>query len=60
MHQDGHTIVIVEHKLQALMKLARRVIALHFGEKIAEGTPQEISKNKKVIEVYMGKSMQIA
>ncbi len=57
MHLDGHTIIIVEHKLHALMKLARRVIALHFGEKIAEGTPQEISRNKKVIEVYMGKAM---
>ena len=57
MHLDGHTIVIVEHKLHALMRLARRVIALHFGEKIAEGTPKEISQNKKVIEVYMGKSM---
>ncbi len=60
MHLDGHTIIIVEHKLQALMKLAKRVIAFHYGEKIAEGTPKEISKNKKVIEVYMGKSMQIA
>lgn len=57
MHLDGHTIIIVEHKLHALMKLVRRVIALHFGEKIAEGTPQEISKNKKVVEVYMGKAM---
>ena len=52
---DGHTMVIVEHKLHALMKLAKRVIVLHYGEKIAEGTPEEIAKNKKVIEVYMGK-----
>jgi branched-chain amino acid transport system ATP-binding protein len=50
-------IVIVEHKLYALMKIVRRVIVLHQGEKIAEGKPEEISKNKKVIEVYMGKAM---
>ncbi len=48
-------MVIVEHKLHALMKLAKRVMVLHFGEKIAEGRPEEIAKNKKVIEVYMGK-----
>jgi len=57
MHLDGHTIVIVEHKLHALMKLAKRVIVLHYGEKIAEGAPDEIANNKKVIEVYMGKAM---
>jgi len=57
MHLDGHTIVIVEHKLHALMKLAKRVIVLHYGEKIAEGTPEEIARDKKVIEVYMGKAM---
>jgi len=55
MHLDGHTMIIVEHKLQALMKLVRRVIVLHYGEKIAEGSPKEIAANKKVIEVYMGR-----
>ena len=50
-------IVIVEHKLYALMKIVKRVIVLHQGEIIAEGRPEEIAKNKKVIEVYMGKAM---
>ena len=57
MHLDGHTLVIVEHKLHALMKLAKRVIVLHYGEKIAEGKPEEIGKNKRVIEVYLGKAI---
>jgi len=57
MHLDGHTMFIVEHKLYALMKLVQRVIVLHYGEKIAEGTPEEIVKNKKVREVYMGGAM---
>jgi branched-chain amino acid transport system ATP-binding protein len=54
MHLDGHTIAIVEHKLHALMKLVKEIIVMHNGEKIAEGTPEEIAKNDKVIEVYLG------
>jgi branched-chain amino acid transport system ATP-binding protein len=56
MHLDEPTrsIIIVEHKLYALMKIVDRVIVLHQGEKIAEGKPEEIVKNKKVIEVYTG------
>jgi len=50
-------ILIVEHKLYALMKIVKRVIVLHEGKKIAEGKPEEIAKNKKVIEVYMGRAM---
>jgi branched-chain amino acid transport system ATP-binding protein len=59
MHLDepSRGIVIVEHKLYALMKIIERVIVLHQGEKIAEGNPEEIAKNKKVIEVYMGKEV---
>jgi branched-chain amino acid transport system ATP-binding protein len=54
MHLDGHTIAIVEHKLHALMRLVKEVIVMHNGEKIAEGTPEEVAKNDKVIEVYLG------
>jgi len=57
MHLDGHTLAIVEHKLHALMRLVKRVIVMHNGEKIAEGTPEEIAKNEKVIEVYLGKEI---
>jgi len=56
MHLDEprRGVIIVEHKLYALMKLVKRVIVFHKGEKLAEGTPEEIANNKKVIEVYMG------
>jgi len=59
MHLDepSRGILIVEHKLYALMKIIQRVIVLHQGEKIAEGKPEEIAKNKTVIEVYMGKGI---
>ena len=62
MHLDepSRAILVVEHKLYALMKIVRRVIVLHQGEKIAEGKPEEIANNKLVIEVYMGKGIQHA
>jgi branched-chain amino acid transport system ATP-binding protein len=57
MHLDGRTIAIVEHKLHALMRLVEKVMVMHNGEKIAEGTPEEIAKNDKVVEVYLGKAI---
>jgi branched-chain amino acid transport system ATP-binding protein len=42
------------------MRLVSRVIVLHQGKKIAEGTPEEIAKNEQVIEVYMGKAKKDA
>lgn len=62
MHLDepSRGILVVEHKLYALMKIVNRVIVLHQGQKIAEGKPEEIAKNKMVIEVYMGKGIEYA
>jgi branched-chain amino acid transport system ATP-binding protein len=51
----GITIVMVEHVMKAIMGICDRIVVLHHGEKIAEGTPQEISKSKTVVEVYLGK-----
>jgi branched-chain amino acid transport system ATP-binding protein len=51
---SGVTLVVVEHVMKALFGLADRVIVLNAGEKIAEGTPAEISSNAEVIRVYLG------
>ena len=48
------TLVIIEHKLRALMRLVRRVIVLNFGRLIAEGSPREIGANALVREAYLG------
>jgi branched-chain amino acid transport system ATP-binding protein len=51
----GLTLVIVEHKLRELMKLVKRVIVLHYGKKIADGNPEEISRNEQVLKAYLGR-----
>ena len=47
-------MVIIEHRLKDLLRLVHRVVAVVFGEKIAEGTPDEIMSNDKVIKAYLG------
>ena len=54
LHSEGPAMIIVEHKLQQLMKIVDRIIVLNFGTIIAIGTPQEIVKIPQVIEAYLG------
>ena len=54
IRDKGITIFMVEHVMKAIMGICGRIMVLHHGEKIAEGTPQEIVANKKVIEIYLG------
>jgi branched-chain amino acid transport system ATP-binding protein len=54
IRDNGITILMVEHVMKAIMGICGRIMVLHHGEKIAEGTCQEIACNKTVIEVYLG------
>ena len=47
------TILIVEHDMQVVMELCQRITVLHYGAILAEGTPEEIQNNPKVLEVYL-------
>lgn len=50
----GLTLLVIEHVMRALMELCSRIVVLHHGELIAQGTPQEIGANERVLSVYFG------
>lgn len=54
LQDDGITLIMVEHRLRELFRIANRVIVLSFGEKIFEGTPEAVFDNEKVKEAYFG------
>jgi branched-chain amino acid transport system ATP-binding protein len=54
MVDHGVTVCLIEHKMDMIMSLADKIMVLDHGEKIAEGTPEQIKTNPVVIEAYLG------
>jgi branched-chain amino acid transport system ATP-binding protein len=54
IRNQGITVFMIEHVMKAIMNICDRIMVLHHGKKIAEGTPQEIATSKTVVEVYLG------
>jgi branched-chain amino acid transport system permease protein len=60
LHGHGLSIVLIEHKLDVVVRLADNVIVLDHGEKIAEGPPDVVRRNDEVIRAYLGRSAAVA
>jgi branched-chain amino acid transport system ATP-binding protein len=58
--EQGMTFVMVEHRMEIIMRLCDRLVALNFGKKLAEGPPAEVARHPEVVEAYLGEEITLA
>jgi len=54
VRKQGVAVLLIEHNMRAVMSICDRLVVLNFGEEIARGSPDEVKKNRQVIEAYLG------
>jgi branched-chain amino acid transport system ATP-binding protein len=60
LHAEGLTLIVIEHIMAAMMRLAQRIAVLHHGELIAEGPPAQVASDRRVIDAYLGEEFVLA
>lgn len=59
LNSDGFTIAVIEHDMKFVMNTCRRILVLNFGQKICEGTPEQVRNDRSVNEAYFGKGLVV-
>ncbi len=60
IRESGITVLLVEHHMDLVMNISDEILVLNYGEKVTEGTPEEVKRNEKVIEAYLGVEIEYA